>query len=305
MIDLKQLQCFIVCTDVGSFSEAAKVLYTTQSNVSKMIRALEKAVGARLFVREARGIHLTAQGKHVYKYACKIIEEVGMLGDFSKGGAEEWLNVSGNPSSWFATRFTEFYNQHYGENLHCQVYTASVRSIISRVRECKDDLGFVYVMGSQEASFQYSLAKNHLEFVELIKLEAMLYLGEKHPLYGESKIDQAELGKLRFIQCYQDEFTENNYWMVKNGEGNYLTEMDVAVVTNSDYIMERMLKESTLANISGSYLSPNERQSIEHGIPLEQENSQLMFGYLKREGETLGKTAQSFVAFLKNSLVVG
>ena len=65
MIDFKQLKYFVVCTDVGSFSEAAKILYTTQSNVSKAIKALEKTVGASLFTRKSRGIELTAQGKHV------------------------------------------------------------------------------------------------------------------------------------------------------------------------------------------------------------------------------------------------
>ena len=38
MIDIKQLKCFITCADAGSFSEAASVLYTTQSSVSKVIR---------------------------------------------------------------------------------------------------------------------------------------------------------------------------------------------------------------------------------------------------------------------------
>lgn len=302
MIDLKQLNYFIVCTDVGSFSEAAKILYTTQSNVSKSIKALEKSVGASLFVRKPRGITLTPQGKHVYKSACKIMEEVGALGDFSRTGEEEWLNISCNPSSWLSNRFVEFYNENYEANLYCQVYTASVRKIMQRIKDCKDDVGFVYVMGSQEAAFQYALDRNHLDFMPLVNVEAMLYLGEQHPHFKENRIDQTELKKLRFIQSYQDEFTENNYWTVKDEKGKALTEMDVAVVTNSDYIMERMLIQSKLANISGNYLTKDGNRVLNNGIPLEMENNQVIFGYLQRSGEALQQRAKEFVEFVKTAL---
>lgn len=42
---LRHLRCFVVCADVNSFSEAAEILYTTQPNVSKVIRSLEEELG--------------------------------------------------------------------------------------------------------------------------------------------------------------------------------------------------------------------------------------------------------------------
>ena len=45
MLETKQLQYFVVSADCGSFREAAKILYTTQSNVSKVIAGLESQVG--------------------------------------------------------------------------------------------------------------------------------------------------------------------------------------------------------------------------------------------------------------------
>ena len=76
----------------------------------------------------------------------------------------------------------------------------------------------------------------------------------------------------------------------------------MAGVTNSDYIMERMLTNSRMANISGNYLSCDENQAVDGGIPLEQEDSQVIFGYLKREGEALGETAEVFAEFIEASL---
>ena len=38
-MDLKQLQYFVACAQAGSFSDAAKILYSTQPSVSKVIKA--------------------------------------------------------------------------------------------------------------------------------------------------------------------------------------------------------------------------------------------------------------------------
>ena len=58
-MDLKQLQYLVTCAQAGSFSDAAKTLYSTQSSVSKVIKALEDNLGMQLFERLPRGIRLT------------------------------------------------------------------------------------------------------------------------------------------------------------------------------------------------------------------------------------------------------
>ena len=50
-MDLKQLQYFVVCAQTGSFSDAAKNLYSTQPSVSKVIKGLEDTLGMQLFER--------------------------------------------------------------------------------------------------------------------------------------------------------------------------------------------------------------------------------------------------------------
>ena len=51
----------MACAQTGSFSDAAKLLYSTQPSVSKVIKALEDALGIQLFERLPRGIRLTVQ----------------------------------------------------------------------------------------------------------------------------------------------------------------------------------------------------------------------------------------------------
>lgn len=304
MVDLKQLKYFVVSADVRSFSEAAKILYTTQSNISKAIAALERELGVKLFHREARGISLTVQGRNVYQYASSIFENVDELEHISNAVEADWFNVSCNPSSWFARRFAEFYNLHYDEHLHCRVQNASVGEIMNRVRDCKDEIGFIYVLSHRQPAFRYELERHHLEFVELARVEASLYLGKGHPLFGGDEISQKEIDDLRFIQMYQDEFVEEKDWELKNAKEQKISGMDVAVVTNSDYVMEMMLQESRLANISTAYLSKPDRSTIKTGLPLTNEGGEVLYGYVKRSEEKLSKTAKAFVSYLR-SVIAG
>ena len=295
-MNIRYLEYFVVSAEVGSFSRAADILYTTQSNISKGIQSLEKEVGAELFIRQTRGIALTPKGKHVYKYACRILENTEALKDFSGKEEQTWIYISMNHSSWMAKRFVEFYNLHEHENIHWQVMTASVKNIINRVRDYQDELGFVYITESQKASFHYTLAKNHLEFVPLAKSEAMLYLGQRH------RGKQENLDKLRFVQSYQDEFARDNFWMLSDTEGKELADVDVAVVTNSDYIMEGLLRNTDLANISGNSLTREENKIGKSGIPLKTGDNHVVFGYLKREKEEFSFWTAEFVKFVERSL---
>ena len=120
-MDLKQLQYFVVCAQTGSFSDAAKNLYSTQPSVSKVIKGLEDTLGMQLFERLPRGIRLTVQGHKMYEYASKIINEVNVLENMASSGMTKWIRISLNPSSWFANQFVDFYNETYEKKYHFQV----------------------------------------------------------------------------------------------------------------------------------------------------------------------------------------
>lgn len=180
MIDIKQLKYFITCADAGSFSEAASVLYTTQSSVSKVIRALEEEMQASLFVRNPHGITLTSNGKQAYAYASRVLENVEAMAELSATGDTQWLNISFNPSSWMADCFVRFYLLHEKENLHCQAHTGKLREVLERIHEYKDELGFLYVTNHQQTDLQYLLVRKQLEFVPLKELDTYLYPGGGH-----------------------------------------------------------------------------------------------------------------------------
>lgn len=65
-ISLYQMQIFFKVAEEQSFSEAAQMLYISQSTVSKAIAKLEEELEIRLFERTTRRIKLTEPGKLLY-----------------------------------------------------------------------------------------------------------------------------------------------------------------------------------------------------------------------------------------------
>ena len=309
MLDLKQLKYFIVCAETGSVSEAAKLLYTTQPSVSKAIKALENEMGIVLFDRMPRGISLTAKGREAYRYACRMVSDSRMLEEMGKQNMTKYLRISLNPSSWFTNQFVEFYKKNYEKDYHFEIYTAGIRTVMERVRDYLSDIGFVYVMEQQKKEFQYELARNRLVFQVMQESTATFYPGKLNPLYQECAeknntvakplVSMEQMKSLRFIQNYRDEFLELSD---KEKKGTFSWEnLDVAVITNSDYIMEKMLRDTELSNISGSYLS-DDKTAVNFGIPLKFKKNKIFFGYIRRKNDDTDELIEEFLCFLNEKL---
>ena len=65
METLSNLECFVRAAEAASFSEAARRLGLTPAAVSRNVAMLEKNLGARLFQRSTRRLHLTEAGERL------------------------------------------------------------------------------------------------------------------------------------------------------------------------------------------------------------------------------------------------
>ena len=73
-MDVRQLSALVAIADHGTFSGAARALYTVQSNVSGHVAKLEKELGVRLIDRSQGG--LTEEGARVVERARRILHEI-------------------------------------------------------------------------------------------------------------------------------------------------------------------------------------------------------------------------------------
>ena len=85
-VRLKQLELLQVVAESGSISAAARYLNTSNSAANEMLRCLERAFAARLFVSGPQGIVLTTEGQRVARSARVILRELTLAMDETGGG---------------------------------------------------------------------------------------------------------------------------------------------------------------------------------------------------------------------------
>lgn len=73
---MDHLRVFHVMANNNSFSNTAKILHMSQSNVSKKINDLEEELGTKLFDRTTKDVQLSLQGEILWQSAEKILNEV-------------------------------------------------------------------------------------------------------------------------------------------------------------------------------------------------------------------------------------
>ena len=71
-MNLGHLTTFLTVAETGSLTAAAQALFITQPAVSHQIKALEKDLGVRLFVRQKKGMLLTVEGEDL-RAACRNV----------------------------------------------------------------------------------------------------------------------------------------------------------------------------------------------------------------------------------------
>lgn len=73
MNQMDVMRAFVRVVELGTFSEAARVLNVKQSTISKWMSQLEEQVGTQLLERTTRARHLTDAGRLYYESALRIL----------------------------------------------------------------------------------------------------------------------------------------------------------------------------------------------------------------------------------------
>jgi DNA-binding transcriptional LysR family regulator len=76
MMNLENLEMFLMIARFGSINKAAEKLFLAQSTVTHRLKQLEKQLGVTLFVRTAGGVSLTPEGKSFVPVATGIVEQI-------------------------------------------------------------------------------------------------------------------------------------------------------------------------------------------------------------------------------------
>ncbi|MFD0739659.1 LysR substrate-binding domain-containing protein [Lysobacter koreensis] len=112
---LHALQGFIAAARSGNLSRAADALHLTVSALSHQIRGLEERVGQRLFVRGARGVTLTEDGRALFERVAPHLDAIELALRPLRVSRDDALTLTLMPSfasSWLMPRLPRFLAAH-------------------------------------------------------------------------------------------------------------------------------------------------------------------------------------------------
>lgn len=145
-MDLKSLRIFRAVAQTGGVSSAAQKLNYVQSNVTAQIKKLEEELGVILFMREKRGMFLTAQGKLLLDYADRLLElEAQALrvvrGSVLDGGALSIGAMETATATRLPSMIKNFHRDFKGTQISVRTGTSS--DLVEQVLHHKLDLAIV------------------------------------------------------------------------------------------------------------------------------------------------------------------
>jgi len=297
-MELKQLEFFMAASDCGSLSKAAARLYTTQPNVSKVIRALEKELGNSLFERTSRGLRLTPYGKSIYVYAENVLKNASLIVNAELVKRHNTFNVSTYPSNIISLLLVELYQNN--PDINIEHHQGTVEEITAHVAQGISELGILYVSQKQLTAFKHIISHKKLKFIELGKKEACIYVGPNSPLYFKKSISFEELSGLRFVRGLSDFFSmEHHLEQVNVGTIGSET-LHSNVYTNSEHFKTNLLLKTNLVEL-GINLSYSKYQQYDiKNLRIEGEDSYLTLGYVIEKDHILKNTAKELIGHLIN-----
>ncbi|MCW8949549.1 MAG: LysR family transcriptional regulator [Sedimenticola sp.] len=145
-MEVSSLRIFLSVADTGGISAAAEKLHYVQSNVTARIKKLEEELGAALFVRQSRGMSLTAAGRVLRDYAERILRLELQATDAVRGTIENGGSIRlGSMETTMAIRLPAILKE-----LHAQmplaeitVSTGRTEGLIRDVLEHRLDCAYV------------------------------------------------------------------------------------------------------------------------------------------------------------------
>ena len=146
-----QLTFAVEVANSTSINKAAERLYTSQSNVSNSIKALEDELGIKIFDRTKKGISVTEPGREFLSYAREILDKMDFVEDLYKKSRfrQEYFSVSSMRSYFLSYPITRLWPEiekgYNGHRIYVRLKKQSFNDVMDDVQYGHSDLGIVFL----------------------------------------------------------------------------------------------------------------------------------------------------------------
>ena len=293
---LQQLIYVVKIADVKSMNKAAAELFVSQPALSSTIRDLEEEIHTEIFIRNNKGIVLTAEGEAFLSHARQMVELYHMMEDrfIENRPSKKKFSVSMQHYSFAVEAFITMAKEFNHDEYEFAVHETKTYEVIENVKNDRSEIGILYRDHFNQKALRKILMENMLEFTELFSCHISVYISKNHPLAAQKVI---QFDALQDYPCLSFEQGEKNSFYF--AEEMYSTVPYKQVIKADDRatmlnLMPGMNGYTLCSGIicgdlnGGNYVS----------IPLDTDE-QMTVGYIKRKGMPLSILAKRYVEILK------
>ncbi|PLR83453.1 hypothetical protein CVD25_14980 [Bacillus canaveralius] len=221
MMELKNIEAFLMIVEKGSFSEAAEELNITQPTISVRIKQLESEFNTILFKRtNGKKITLTDMGQEVYGYLQDAFTLIKKAEQKLKSGSKIDNNITiSSPNHMGVNIMPELLKVLYKSypNVDFKIKIEETKDTIELIKNGEIKFGLGYIYSEKELDSQ------NLIFVKVTDEENVLVCSPAHHLANKGVVTIEELKEERII------IYNRNFFVTRSIE-NYL--QDLGIKTN-------------------------------------------------------------------------
>lgn len=230
----------MMVAQTGSFSQAAKELFISQSTLSQQIQQLENEVGVKLLERNTRKVTLSEYGQEFLPYAKNLIYDaeacLGSIMDVRNMATGKLvIGVTYTFSSVMVDVLKEFIRDYPGIRL--SIRTALMEELMDMLERNEIDLALSYDPGHKY---------DNIESTELFRSSICVIARDTHPLAQKVSISLEELSRLKLALPVSGMQARDKFDSVLAEKG---IKMNIAVEVNDMQILQKLVRDTELVTV--------------------------------------------------------
>ena len=239
-MEIRQVRYFVMVAQTGSFSQAAKDLFISQSTLSQQIQQLENEVGVKLLERNTRKVTLSEYGQEFLPYAKNLIYDaeacLGSIMDVRNMATGKLvIGVTYTFSSVMVDVLKEFIRDYPGIRL--SIRTALMEELMDMLERNEIDLALSYDPGHKY---------DNIESTELFRSSICVIARDTHPLAQKVSISLEELSRLKLALPVSGMQARDKFDSVLAEKG---IKMNIAVEVNDMQILQKLVRDTELVTV--------------------------------------------------------
>lgn len=217
-MNISDLRCVVQVDRIKSISQAADLLYMSQSTLSRVVREVEQETGIVLFQRTNKGVVTTQEGERFITRIKALLEDIDKLErQYFRTNAsrpeELTLLLATQRSSPVVDAFAQFYKQYCLRQAHFNlaILENTRENVLTLVADRACHLGVVLYMSNEADSLLRNCEKLGLSCCIIDDSPVYVQISKEHPLAGKAAISPEMLRPYPHITFIDEDLTGINY----------------------------------------------------------------------------------------------